>query len=418
MEKAIQIQNSGFLKFYAYSMCLYIFFKANILWLEKLPDTLVYTFICAVCLFKWLSDRLAIHRSTLHLSFALLVFTFYSYFFCNYGLMNQVAFFLSMSSVLFLSLDEKKYLLNAITNCLVIILLISIPVWILHLIGMPLPHSGIIYHPNGFHEYYDYYFFRLAAADSVLFPRFCSVFLEPGQLATPCAFLWFLNGANFSRKNIVLLVAIGLSFSLISYGLVMFGFVAARIISSKRRKVINTLLASAVVLSVSFYFSNSGTDNPISTLIVSRLEYDNEMGIVGNNRLSTEFRARYDSFISSRDKYWGIHAHLVKDYDWTKNSSGILKFVVHRGIIGFIIIMVFFWGLLFYNRSLANFMWIVILMAAFVVRDMLQTPLWCGLAIIGFFMLASNRQTKQPLSAKDSLATRDRMKDTLAIAIP
>lgn len=393
MEKT-KIEDS-FQPVYAYSLCIFWLFMADVSWLSWLPSLLTYAYILVISSVK-LSKRTIPITLYEAISIGLLFFYFLLSAIVwevsrSFGLLVNLAKFISLVSVVLLPVKEKLYLLKAIINCFVVILLISIPAWILYLLGVPLPHSGLIYHSDNFHEFYDYYFFRVAAKFS-FFPRFGSIFLEPGQLATPCAFLWYLNGANFSRKNIVLLVAIILSFSLVGYGLVAFGFVARRIVDTSKYRILKVFLALSVVLGAFFYLSqNESSDDPVQELILSRLEYDDELGIVGNNRLSGQFRARYEVFIKSSDRYLGIHDKLVSGYDWTGNCAGIQKFIVHRGIIGFSVFMMFILTLFWYKRSLSSLLWLTILMMAFATRDMLQTPLWSGIAVIGFYLMNALR---------------------------
>ena len=390
-----------FLVVYTYSMCLFAFAATDVSWLRSIPLSSICIYIIFISLIK-LSGR-TIHATTNERFslFLLLIYSLLSFFVFDTLYLFNAAVFFALFSIIMLPINEKGYFLRAITNCFVIILIISIPAWILYLIGVPLPHSGVIYHSNGFHEFYDYYFFRVSSKGFSLFPRFGSIFLEPGQLATPCAFLYFLNGANFSRKNLVLLTAIVLSFSLIAYGLVIFAFVAKRFLSSSKYRVAKVLSSMVLVLGVSLFFSQDEiSDDPVTALIVSRLEYDEEKVISGNNRLSGEFRIRYDHFIQSEDRYLGIRNRLLKGNDWTYNSSGILKFIVHRGLIGISLFMLFIFMLFWDKRSLANFIWLIILVTAFIVRDMLQTPLWCSIAIVGFYLglpsKANNALMKNP----------------------
>lgn len=378
-----------FLNVYTYSMCLYVLAVADVSWLSRLPLSVICLYISFISVIKMANRKKTVTSGEAVLFFIMLIYCLFSIAICKFSFFKELAFFLAMLSIIMLPIKEKLFFFNAITNCFVFILLISIPAWILYLLGVPLPHSGIIYHSNGFHEFYDYYFFRVSSKGLSLFPRFGSIFLEPGQLATPCAFLFFLNGANFNRKNLVLLTAIGLSFSLIAYGLVLFGFMAYRFMSSTKYKVLKILSAMILVLGVSLYFSQDEvSDDPVRTMIISRLEYDDEYIISGNNRMSNEFRWRYDSFMKTDDRYWGVHEKLENGYNWTKNSSGILKFIVQRGLIGLFLLLLFFFMLFWNERCMATFIWLVILIAAFVVRNLLQAPLWCSIAIVGFYLLA------------------------------
>ena len=384
---------------YAYSMCFYVFAMADVSWISRLPLSLICVYISFISIIKLSRRTKPITNGENVLVFFLLSYCLFSTI-SGFFFIRELAFFLSMLSLIMLPIKEKLFFLDAITNCFIIILVISIPAWILYLLGMPLPHSGVIYHPNGFHEFYDYYFFRVSSKGLSLFPRFGSIFLEPGQLATPCAFLYFLNGANFNRKNLVLLTAVGLSLSLIAYGLVMFGFLAYRFVSSSKYKLIKILSSMILVLGVSLYFSQDEvSDDPVSSMIISRLEYDDEYIISGNNRMSNEFRYRFASFMKTDEKYWGIYEHLKKGYDWTYNSSGILKFIVQHGLVGLILLLLFFFMFFWNKRSMFTFIWLTILITAFVVRNLLQSPLWCSIAIVGFYILplynSSKRQTNE-----------------------
>lgn len=395
-----------FLVVYAYSMCIFVLAMVDVSWLNWILSLVMYIYICIISVLKLSRKTMPVTESEILLSGILLLYYVLSIIVwdveSDFVVIKNATRYFALLSVIFLPINEKVFLLKAITNCFVVILLISIPVWILYLVGLRLPHSGVIYHSNGFHEFYDYYFFRLSAKGFSVFPRFQSVFLEPGQMATPCAFLFFLNGANFSRKNLIFLIAVFLSFSLIAYGLVIFSFMAYRFLFATKYRVVKVLLSIFLVLGVSLYYSqDSVSDDPVSTLIVSRLEYSDDTIISGNNRLSREFRIRYDSFVNSDDRFWGIHSQLKKGYDWTTNSAGILKFIVHRGYIGLSVYLLFIFMLFWNKRSLTTFVWLMILITAFAVRDMLQTPLWCSIAIIGFYVLGWNSKANSML-VKDS----------------
>jgi hypothetical protein len=307
---------------------------------------------------------------------------------------RYVALVFSMISIVLLPVYEKKYLLKIITLFFVVILVISIPFWLLFLLGVNLPHSALIQHPNGFHVYYNYYFFRISVQNlDAIFPRFGSVFLEPGQLATPCVFLFFLNAMEnekvFSFKNSVLLIAILLSLSLIGYGILLVSLVAIAWFRGSRHRYIWITFVLMAVGGFYIYFSTQ-EDSAVNYSILSRLEYDEDKIISGNNRTAKVFDKNYESFIQSEDKYFGIHSQLnTPGHDWTNNSSGYQKFIVHYGIVGFSIFMLLILLLFWYNRSSRTFVFLIILVIAFLVRNLLQNPMWLSMAIIGMYTLNS-----------------------------
>lgn len=384
-----------FTKFYALSLLFYVLAQYDVTWLDKAPVTPIRVFIILVCLLKMFgTSSLKIQRSQVLPIMLLLLYCIYSIIITHSGdrfvFFRYLAIFIAMSSVFFLTHDEKQYVLQFFTKGFVVILFISIFGWILFLMGVKLPHSGLIFHSNGFHEYYDYYFFRISAigAEST-FPRFQSVFLEPGQLATPCVFLFFLNSFEkkvFGIQNLVLLAAIILSFSLVSYGLLLISFLAIAWNIGARLRVPLTIIV-ILLIGGGYYLASSSQNNAFNVLILSRLEYDEETIISGNNRTSAIFDVKYANFIKSKDKYFGIHNKLSFGYDWTNNSSGYKKFIVHDGIVGMVIFMSFIITMFLGNRNAKTLIFFIILVIAFLVRNLLQNPLWMSIAILGFYLL-------------------------------
>ena len=275
---------------------------------------------------------------------------------------------------------------------MVLIIFISVPAWLLFVVGFDLPHSDVIFHENGFHQYYDYYFFRLGARNDdvldMILPRFSSFFLEPGQLATPCVFLFYLNGAKLNWRNLPFLTAIILSFSLIGLVLLTGCFIARKIIEGGRFLFFQLFVSLIVLVGVLFYFSQFvDEENPVNMFVTSRLEYDEDKGFAGNNRTSGFFDRKFESIMQSSDKYMGVHRQIKEGNDWTYNCSGYKKFIIHHGLVGFAIIMLFVFLLLLYNWGLPSLFFFVFVTIAFFVRDLLQSPLWLFITIIGMYLL-------------------------------
>lgn len=397
-----------FTKFYALSMVLYMLAMYDVTWFSySFSYTSIRVFITIVCLIKMSQNATIILRKQSLPLLLLFIYCMYSMIVTHIGDKNvfikYVALFLSMTSIVMLTKEERLFLLKLLTNVFVIILSISLFGWFLFLFGFNLPHSGLIYHWNGFHEYYNYYLFRIAASsmESEFMPRFQSIFLEPGQLGTPCVFLLFLNlleDKMWKFKNIILLLAILLSFSLISYGLLLIVFLSISWFKGSRYRVFLTMLT--VVLIGAVYYFVSYSDNAVNALIISRLERDDEMVIVGNNRTATIFDINYASFIRSSNKYFGIHNELSTGYNWTNNSSGYKKFIVHEGIVGLVLFMILIISLFLKNKNIRTFVFLVVLVMAFFVRNLLQNPLWLSIAIIGFYSIGDDK--KQFVQSYDS----------------
>lgn len=388
-----------FTKFYALCMVLYTLAMYDVTWISNISFSTTRLFIIIVCLIKFFNAPLTIERRSVFPVLLLFLYCFYSFVFTHFddkwSSIRYLSLFVSMTSIILLSSKEKKYLLKVFTDVFVVVLVISLFGWILFLMGVNLPHTGVIFHWNGFHEYYNYYFFRVATSSvEGIFPRFQSVFLEPGQLGTPCAFLLFLNAFEnkvFGFKNLIFIAAILFSLSLISYGLLLVTLAALAWLKNSNYRVLFTIIVILLIGSGYYYVSSSG-DNAINVLILERLEYDEELGIAGNNRTANVFDSNYSTFIKSNDKYFGIHSELSSGYDWTTNSSGYKKFIVHEGIVGLIVFLSFFVCLLFRNRNSKTLVFLIIVVTAFFVRNLLQSPLWLSITILGFYLLGNENQ--------------------------
>lgn len=394
-----------FLYIYVLCMCLYIYTTADVLWLEPLPLSAICLLTIILSIVKIVQLKGSISQQQFILCSCFFLYFFLSFFFWNWGenffFLRLPASFLFVVSVILLPLDEKRLLFRAISKCLFYIIIISVPVWLLFVAGFDLPHSDVIFHPNGFHQYYDYHFFRLNAKNDDIFdlilPRFSSVFLEPGQLATPCAFIFFLSGSKLNRKTLPFVLAIFLSFSLIGLVLLMGCYVARKIVEKGRKALFQLVLSFVLLGGVLVYFSLFvDEENPVNMFVTSRLVYDEDKGIEGNNRTTHYFDRKFEAMMQSSDRYMGQHERLKEGSDWSYNCSGYKKFIVHHGLIGFGLFMMFILLLLFYNWSKPNFFFFMIIVLAFFVRDLLQSPLWLSIAIVGFGLLGKESKEYIP----------------------
>lgn len=401
-------------RFYAFCMLLYVLAVYDVTWLDFLSySSPIRFFIIVVSIMKIMGSRRTLQNSRMAPIVFLLLYCLYCIIATLgsfYLSINYLSLFVSMTSIIMLNVEEKKYLLDLFTKAFVVIMVISLIGWIPYLLGVNLPHTSLIYHRNDFHEYYDYYLFRVSYVSSIgFFPRFQSIFLEPGQMATPCMFLFFLNameGNVFSFKNIVLLLSILLSFSLIAYGLLVFSLVVIPWFKGKKFRLPLTIGVVGAIVGATFFFL-SNEDSVVNTLILSRLGYDDESLITGNNRTSGEFDLMFDSFMRSGDKFFGIRNKLISGNDWTTNSSGLKKFIVHFGLVGLSLGMLMILSLYRKNKNKKTLAFLVILVTAFVVRNLLFGALWLSIAILGFSTLGLDAE-QQVLQLRGSRRKRPR----------
>lgn len=397
------MKNKPLFYFYAFSVILMMCYSNNMLFTWYIPRMviIVLSIIAPLMYMSFTKCDNRVPNVFLCLLWAIIIMyvVFTRRIFSFISLFRKIGELLCVISVILLPSEQKKELLRIVTLCLTIIIAISLVPWILYLLGVPLPHSGPILLENGFHWVTNYYFFLSGEElNSLKFPRFRGMFIEAGQIATVCVFLYFANNKKLRLwQKITLIAAIVLSFSLAAYLTFMLCFALTIILNPRNKfKIISTGLLFAVVIGVLSYFNNpQHQNNAFYNLIVERLLYDEEKGIAGNNRSSEYVEYRYEQLMNSKDKYIGLGRELNSAFrtndNWTNDSSGIRKFIIWNGLIGTALVFLYMLVLLLQHRSYGSFVIWVCVVANFLVRDLLLTPMWMIITILGVFVLHLDR---------------------------
>lgn len=217
-------------------------------------------------------------------------------------------------------------------------LIISMFFFFLYVIGINLPNIPV---EKGNYSYSNYFFFLLDDRElwNILIPRFNSVFLEPGHMGTTIIMLLATQIGKWKKWfNIVLIVALLMSFSLAAYCLgVMLLFLRLWIMRRKiLLKVLGLVSFLAIIVGGSFVYNDG--DNMLNNLIVMRLEVsDTGDDFKGNNRVSEDFEKEFDSFLNSSDVLFGREM----SYDvW--GNSGYRVYIYDYGMAGFALFLVFY----------------------------------------------------------------------------
>ena len=189
--------------------------------------------------------------------------------------------------ILFLSLfmADKRVLFDLstwISKGMACLLLVSIPVYLIFLVGVPLPSVNVQYE-EGLYSYSNYFFFLLDDRSIFIFPRFHSVFLEPGHLGTATVLLLFAQSGYWKRwYNVVLWVATLMTFSLAAYVLsLVIIFLNLWMHGKQVVKGICAIVCCVGVGVTSAFFYNDG-DNLVHDLILLRLEVNDEGELSGD----------------------------------------------------------------------------------------------------------------------------------------
>ena len=231
--------------------------------------------------------------------------------FFSYGIVagKNINFFMSMLPLLtifMLRSNGIRHVLMGIKTVLAILISISFTLYILNLLGVSLPNSGV----KSIAQYYycDYYsiyidVFRYEG-------KFCGFTYEPGYFSLLLVCLLLLNNYDFKKKSTYLYIASLLcTLSLGGYILGSIGFILQRSMTERRlTRGVTAFLLSLSIIVVFFVFAlyYNGGDNIVAEKIIARMIYDEENIIVGNNRENIIAENIIDSYFYSEKVWMGV----------------------------------------------------------------------------------------------------------------
>lgn len=288
-----------------------------------------------------------------------------------------------------LNKDVFPTISTIISKVMASLLLISIIAYVLYLLGFHFPYRDAEF-ADGFYSYKNYYFFMIDQRSLLeIFPRFHSVFLEPGHLGSACVLLLLTQYGNWKKwYNIVLLIATLMTFSLAAYVLLTIIVFLNLWLQGKRvmYKLVVVVLMLTVVTIASFYYNNG--NNLLHDLIILRLEI-NDGEMVGNNRTTADFETEFDNYITSSDVLTG--RDMPKGMS---GNSGYKVFIYENGLIGLVLVLLLYvssmWYATNYKALIATY---IIAILAFVIRGY---PLWYSNFIPLYIMAYMNKDEKRP----------------------
>lgn len=307
--------------------------------------------------------------------------------------------FFIITTVLLLKNDRKVEVLNFIVKYLAIILGVSLFFWFFFLIGinLPLPHKTVTFSDE--HYLFDNYFFYLydtLSISNLIFPRFNSVFLEPGQLGMIASFILCIYKFNLKNKYVfIIFIATLFTLSLAAYILMFLSFLLLKFYDSRHRIrfiiILTTIIIGGIVLIQNY---NEG-DNPVNYLIFNRLEVDEDGDIVGNNRFSGSLESYYDSFIKTDKKYFGLGNVTYLNLFWKGGNAGYKVFVLQYGFVGVFLVLCLYFSIFLRHRSIRGAILFFVYLVCFVQATY---PLWTSVLIIfimGMSVLSLNNNPKR-----------------------
>lgn len=244
--------------------------------------------------------------------------------------------------IFYLKKEFKQDLLQFFIKIFSIAVFITAVAWTLYLFGIELPNIASIAYDSYSFENHILYVVRNVNW-IVKYPRFCSVFLEPGYLGSFIALLLYASQykANKGPYKFFLLYSLLLTFSLAAYLLLLFFFFLTRFYKSRHKIVFIGIVV--VSLSGIFIFAknyNEG-DNILNVLILERLQGAEEGEIAGNNRSTAAFKDWFKrDFVRSSSLLLGTEQSLNYINEGS-GSVGVDAFVARFGLISLMFYILF-----------------------------------------------------------------------------
>lgn len=388
--------------FFEIGVLVFVFMSMNmsLTWpLARISITL-FTFI-TTCFFLFVQKRgvFKVTTSGINLCMFLGILCLYQLSFCVQfnldSISRYICTFLVGSVIIVSTLKIKIKLLEIFSKSLGILLSVSLVGWVLFLSGVPLPHYTT--YDGVFYTHTNYYFFLSDGYTEELVPRFMGMFQEPGHLGTTCVFLLFVNRFNLKRWDcMIMFISILFSLSLAAYGLLIGGMILHMLIYSRHKIIYTTLLVTVLAGSAIFAISVDRGDNVVNQMIVSRLEITDDGDIAGNNRYAEFFRYRYSRFIESKDRYFGIgnmYENLARR--WWNNSAGWRRLLVTNGIVGTVLVLLFYIFVLRKNYSRAGLALFILYVVANMIRDHVMKEYWLYIYLMAIPILAAYTANKK-----------------------
>lgn len=306
----------------------------------------IYAFCSLILLILSLTHKVEMNFSLRNIiSVILYLIVSFSYI-SVYGITLLTGLILPTIFILCISSETKGFILSYLLKWFAWLMIPGIIIYFV-LFFIDLPYLGMVTYSQDIAQTSDYgyaynYIFMIRSfslASGEYFERFKGPFLEPGFLGMMSAWLLFATGHNYSRKESwIILLSLILSFSLAGYVLGFLGFLFSRFTQKRfeaRKFIVYLLLLLFAIFIIQNY--NEG-DNVFNNAIFSRLELDEDKGIVGNNRTTSVVKDMYDKMFDDLDLFLtGYNDSYIDVSDNSITGNGYTLFFVKNGLLGLLL---------------------------------------------------------------------------------
>ena len=250
---------------------------------------------------------------------------------------SKFAAFLPVLTLFLLRQEDLQDVIKKINKIFAVIITISFSLFILKTLGVHLPSLGNVIYGEGFVYFFEnhYYIFL----DVFMYGAFTGFSLEAGYFSLLLICLLSINRFDFKKKSTWLYsICLLASLSLEGYLLFVIGLLLQKSLEKGNVKTLIrnsfiTLALLAFIVVVAFSYNNG--DNVLVEEILSRLAFDEDLGIVGNNRESLKAMEVIDDVFYSNQVWTGIGMEMIteeqKNSEFTAASGRV--FIVVYGAI-------------------------------------------------------------------------------------
>lgn len=253
--------------------------------------------------------------SPVKIAFILLSAFCYIYNSTTFNLGGIAGTFLNLSAlyvILLLKIVHRIELVNIFDKIMYYVTIVSVAGWILYLARVPLPYFNFTWQASvdSFYIFKCYYIFLYwdRGAISDVFPRFSSIFYEPGYYAIILVFLILYHRFDFHKRQVIVYtVALVLSFSLAGYLMFFIMWIGLNLLKDKRGLLKLILIIVFINGFYSFFKNYNGGNNPVNEMVLVRMEFvDGEWS--GYNRTRETFDDMFDNFVrdGGNNFVWGV----------------------------------------------------------------------------------------------------------------
>lgn len=278
---------------------------------------------------------------------------------------SSFLYFITFLFVLKLSDNEKSQTLSYIGYYLSIIITLSLPCWLIHEYVFSFPQFGTIDISalKGIKDTYlnNYLFF--VTYPNASFPRFFSMFDEPGVLGTLGAFVLCANNYDFKdRKNIIILLGCLFTFSLAFYALTVVGLILKSIKGSVFKMVFSLFLVFSLFYTVDYLLKDNET---YQLAIQARLGEGLENSLEArSSEYTNDF---FDKFIHTPESLIGIGVKNAEQKGFLEQGNSYRIFVIKYGWLSVLAILIAYWSLA-YPKNKKNLTLFILVVLSFLQR--------------------------------------------------